>query len=576
MRSFWYFAHALTLCSLVAARTGAQATDEAWLIVPSTSALTEGWMEPTMVGVRTELLQRGVAVWPARSAAAKFEQNASADPAMLTGDQIEAWTSLSRAALWHLAQGEPRAALEQLSEAQSLSRRAIEAVSRDEERAKRVLDTCLYMVRALLETGLATDANALGRECRVLVPQGEPSVGMHPSSVLKVFRAADAERVERPSTLRVTSNPSGCAVRLNGLQLGNTPFEKQDLLPAQYRVQVECDPAKRGRVHVVDTISGLGHVFVNPRFDRAVRTDPFLHLGYDSTAQENAHRVADAEAIGEAVHASALVLLRAPTPNALELELFEGTPLQQRALVRVPAGAEGLSRGDAALAVRTILAGKCTDFTVIPSAPLPCKVEPKGPAPGQPSTGRRPRGQLISGLTLVGAGGASLVTGYALLGPRARAAEDWIAQLDSTLPPDGKAQQQWLDMGTAIMLTSSIGAAALVTAMPLSLPNRAKPPWWAWLSGGLGVGFAAFSIAYGVTGQDKPPIACASLNISSADAQACVRHGERVSGAVLAGVTAAPLITVPLVYLFRPGGARLEPSVQLSPRGGFFSIRGRL
>jgi hypothetical protein len=177
---------------------------------------------------------------------------------------------------------------------------------------------------------------------------------------------------------------------------------------------------------------------------------------------------------------------------------------------------------------------------------------------------------------LVGAGGASLVTGYALLAPRARAAENWVAQLDSGLPPDGKAQQQWLDMGTAIMITSSLGAAALVTAMPLSLPNWAKPPWWAWLSGGLGVGLAAFSIAYGVTGQGEPATPCSSLNISSAEAQACVRHGERVSGAVLSGVSAAPLIAVPLVYLFRRGGARLEPSVQVSSHGGFFSIRGRL
>ncbi len=575
MRGFQHVAAALALWSLAGPPVQAQAPEGAWLILPSASALTEDWMEPSLMRTRTELLQRGIAVWPPQRATAELEQNVSSDPVTLTSEQIETWTDLSRAALWDLAQGEPEMALERLRKAQELSRRAIEALSRDEDRAQSVLDTCLYMVRALLETGLAADAGALGKECRVLVPDGRPTAGMHPASVRAVLEAADAERAERPTMLRVKSDPSGCAVRVNGLRLGETPFEMSGL-PAQYRVQVECDPTRRGRVHVVDTSSGLGEIFVDTGLDRAIQTDPFLHLHYTSASEEQANLLADAEAIAEAVPASRLVLIYAPTPNALELELVEGTPLRQKALARVPAGAQGPSRGDVALAVRALVAGRCTDFTAVPSVPLPCEVEPEAQIPQEPPVARRPRGQLIAGLTLVGVGGASLATGYVLLAPRARTAEDWVAQLDSDLPPDGEAQQRWLDMGTAITITSAIGAGALVAAMPLTLPNRAKPPWWAWLSGGVGVGLAAFSIAYGVTGDGKPPISCSNLNISSPDAQACVRHGERVSVSVLTGVTAAPLMTVPLVYLFRRGHPRLEPSIQVSRSGGFFGIRGRL
>jgi len=72
--------------------------------------------------------------------------------------------------------------------------------------------------------------------------------------------------------------------------------------------------------------------------------------------------------------------------------------------------------------------------------------------------------------------------------------------------------------------------------MPLALPKRAKTPWWAWLSGGLGVGLAAFSVPYGVTAEPKPSTSCSDLRITSPGAQTCVRRGEQTSVAVLTGV----------------------------------------
>ena len=125
-----------------------------------------------------------------------------------------------------------------------------------------------------------------------------------------------------------------------------------------------------------------------------------------------------------------------------------------------------------------------------------------------------------------------------------------------------------------MLVTSSVGAAAVVAAMPLALPKRAKTPWWAWLSGGVGVGLAAFSVAYGVTADAKPDTSCSSLRIASREAQMCVKRGEQTSVAILTGVTAAPLLTIPLVYLFRRDGARLTPGVEVSRAGGYVSVRG--
>jgi hypothetical protein len=165
------------------------------------------------------------------------------------------------------------------------------------------------------------------------------------------------------------------------------------------------------------------------------------------------------------------------------------------------------------------------------------------------------------------------LTGYALLGPRARAGEDWVNALDAGAS-SASLQQKWYNLGNGIVATSSAGAAVLVTAMPLALPNRAKTPWWAWLSGGLGVGLAAFSIAYGVTAEPEPGTSCSDLITDVEEARTCVKRGERITLAVLTGVTAAPLLTIPLVYLFRPSDANITPTVEVSRSGGYVSVRG--
>jgi hypothetical protein len=242
----------------------------------------------------------------------------------------------------------------------------------------------------------------------------------------------------------------------------------------------------------------------------------------------------------------------------------------------------GPSRGDIALATRTLLQGECTDFTGPHPAVLPCakpEVEAEEVGPVEDLASKpRPRGQFIAGLTLIGVGSAALVTGYILLVPRASLAEDWVSTTDGDSSGDPAAQQKWLNMGTGIILSSSVGAASLVAAMPLALPNRAKTPWWAWLSGGLGIGAAAASGYLASTVNDDPkPESCSSASTGATDARACVRRAERTSLAILTGVTAAPLLTIPLVYLIRPKetNVSVSPNIQVLRAGGFVSFRGQ-
>ncbi|MFW2390688.1 MAG: hypothetical protein ACN4G0_20305, partial [Polyangiales bacterium] len=195
------------------------------------------------------------------------------------------------------------------------------------------------------------------------------------------------------------------------------------------------------------------------------------------------------------------------------------------------------------------------------------------PAEDRPA-GRRPRGQFIAGLTLAGVGVAGLATGYALLAPRSNAALDWVSEVDSG-GLDTSAQQKWFDLRGAIIASASVGSAALVTAMPLALPERDKTPWWAWVSGGVGLGLAGFSIAWGVTAEAAPSSSCSANNLNSVEVRSCVNREKQTSVALLTGLTSAPLITMPLVYLLRPSRAKLEPQVEVSRSGGYFGLRGR-
>jgi hypothetical protein len=137
-------------------------------------------------------------------------------------------------------------------------------------------------------------------------------------------------------------------------------------------------------------------------------------------------------------------------------------------------------------------------------------------------------------------------------------------------------QTKWLNLGTSILATSVTGAAALVAAMPLALPKRAKTPWPAWLAGGLGVGLAATSVALGVTAEAEPSGSCSQSMLGLTDATNCIRRSRNITGAILAGMTAAPLLTIPLVYVFRPKEQSLEPVVEVGRSGAYFGLRGAL
>ena len=561
---------ALWLCALPSAL--AQTKD--WLVLPTTLEDEALWMRSTVTKVNRALRRQGLGAWSPDQAAAMFRERGSVEPPLVPDTEVDTWAKRSQQALLSLARGDSATALTELEEVQAFSRRNLVTLNRDSARAQAVLDACLYLVRAVAESGDEIGATRQARECIRMAPSGTPTRGMHPPAVVELYEEAAGLGPNRTSALLVESEPSNCELRVNGVPIGQTPSRLTDLYPGSYQVQVECDPGAPGRVHRVEVPRGSTSVFVFDRFDRSVRSSSLLHLRYDELP-EPPRLARDAREVARALPASVVIVASLVSPGVLQLQMAAGTQ-GAAALVRIATSTTGPTDSAVDESIAALLTAECADFTGDEPVAIDCR---SGRPVAQTSRGatdaksrplRPPRGQFVSGVALASAGTASLLAGYGLLITRRSAGEDWLNDPNSL-----SAQDKWLKLGTGVIATGAAGGGLLVAAMPLVLPYKAKTPWWAWLSGGLGVGAAVGSIVSGVTADPKPPVSC---TLNGPDPTACVIRGRDIDRAILLGATAAPLLTMPLVYLLRKSDkkrqADLEPSVVVGRQGGVFAIRG--
>ena len=180
--------------------------------------------------LRQELVLRGQSVWRADRASERFEVVGSAPAPKVSQSDIDRWVERSRAAVRYLARADYKAARRELKAAQQLADRAADELNREAARAQQVLDTCLFMVRAYVETKNSAEARRQARECRRLVPRVEPTAFRHTPEVRELLTEVDQEMAaEAPGTLEVQSTPAGCLARINGVEFGRTPLSNIEL-----------------------------------------------------------------------------------------------------------------------------------------------------------------------------------------------------------------------------------------------------------------------------------------------------------------------------------------------------------
>ena len=479
----------------------------------------------------------------------RFEEIGSSDPPTVSDTDIDTWLRLSREAVRYLARTDYAAARETLLRAQRLSEGAAEELNRELTRAQQVLDTCLYDVRGYLEQG---DPRAQSRalECRRLVPRITPSPYNHTPEVIELLARIDRHLSESaPGNLRIESEPSGCAVRLNGVEFGTTPFVSEELAPGEYRAQVECEPGRRGRVHRIRLGEGTSTVRVDTRFDRAVHTDVVLRLAYPDAETADRHRLADAAQIGRIVGAPEVWMV-IQDGDLIRMDRVVLTPLAVAASAKVEFG-PSLVRG-----LRSLMAGESVDYTGGERRAM-TRWQPPGLHDGSETEGETTSDMdhtvpLAIGGTIGALGVVGLAASFGLNEWRFEAAQQ-LSLSDREDLDYLQRQSVWLERRNVIWgvaITSGVLASA---SLPLLLPEEADVPWWSWLFGVAGLGVAT------VGAVEIGTVEACTLRGRPGDP--CPYATEPIDRGVIFLSISAPLLTVPVVYLIR---SAMGPSANVS------------
>lgn len=574
-----------TLIALLALSAPATAdAQDPWLVLPVSPL---GGPSEALSGaardVGSALSEAGQATWGPAAAGQRFEERVSSPPPSLSQSDIDRWMAHSRSAVRNLARADYEAARSDLLEAQELSVEAAEELNRESARARQVLDTCLYMVRALIETNDEPRAEAQARECRRLVPRSEPSAFRHTPEVRELLaRVDETMAAEPPGRLRVESTPSGCTVRLNGLEFGQTPFVMEDLARGEYRVQVECDSAARGRVRRVRLDDAEANLTIDARLDSAVSSRPTLHLRYEDSSLASPRRLPDALRVAHSLGASSVVLAIVEAAGTVRLDRVDLPGARVAASVRVRIVDDSLPGATATQAAHALIASRSLDLTTSPASPLetwqpalpaagvlpgmvtvpadPADDEPRAEAPAasEGSSGRR-----SWGIASTAVGGAALLAGAALTFRRQDLGDRYALARD-TDPDFLSRQSDFLDSRTSV-LALGVGGAVLATAgVGLWAEGRDAPPAWGWVLGGVGLALGGAAVALGLSAGS-----CAGI---ATDAQSCVDHDIAIDRAILVGMAAAPLLAVPLTQLLRSAPGQENTSLRLSVGGGYAQL----
>ncbi|MBX3252024.1 MAG: PEGA domain-containing protein [Myxococcales bacterium] len=533
---------ALTLCASRALAQPAAIAQPAslaqpvWVVAETPDAEATA---PLLERTERALRDAGLTVVANERAREAFEATLSRPPQELSQRQIDEWAARSTSAVRNLARADYDAARVDLEQTQRLAVSAVEELNREATRARQVLDNCLFFVRAFVETEDFDRAETQTRECRMLVPRIEPSTFRHTPEVRDVLARVDGEIARGPrGSLRVESAPPGCAVRLNGMPSGSTPFVLDDVAPGSYRVQVECGADERGRVHPVEVRGGeTTSVTIDAAFDQAFLSRPYVHLRAGGRNLDHARRLA------RIMNVTVVVLEPArPFDGAVSDDASDW----RARVVRPGEASEPLTLGPALVAS-------------LRGAPAPVEtLRDEGPRPQ-----RRRAWQLGVGFGAAALGVGAYVGGALMHSARGVRGDQYLAAA-VTDPDFGDRQTRWRELGAPTHLLAFGGGVLLSTGLAFVLPERDGVPWWAWVSGGLGLVTAGVAVAL-VPGMSE----CENVAV---DREACVERGQAGQRVSFLASAALPLLTVPLTYLF--GRGRVDVAASASPEHAVLTLRG--
>jgi len=526
------------------------------------------------------------------------------DPPEMSESDLARWVASSRQAMRSLARADYDSARSALADAEALTDRALAELNREATRARQVLDTCLYLVRSLEETSQHSRAVEQGYACRRLVPRGQPTLTQHPPEVRAILDEVDRALAQMPGArLRVLSEPTGCAVRLNGLDFGATPLLTEDLRAGEYRVQVECGD-QRGRVHRVDLTRAGAELQVDAGTEGVLRTTPLrivvgaveatvvtqvARLGRIAGAPEvwlveqagrgrsqtfTLHRIDtthDRELAVVRTEIASLPLALASlrqgrshdwtTDRRLETSTASSAPSASSSTTSTATATGGVSESQ--LGVRTL----APEPEPTPE-PVPEPVATAALDHGAPSSDHT--AENVVGAIAIALGAGAYGTAYGLWELRRSFHGTRLAIAEPTDVDYLLRQAAWLDAQAPVWALSATGVVLWALAVPLSFGPDQEVPWWSWALGG--VGLVGVGVGVALAAATSP---CSTTVVLD---QPCVDAGAQIDLGWLIAAQAAPFLAFPITHLVRAAsaGPEVQASIEASRERLVLGIRGTL
>jgi hypothetical protein len=337
--------------------------------------------------------------------------------------------------------------------------------------------------------------------------------------------------------------------------LGVTPFRLDRAVEGEYRVQVECERAPPGRVHLVHLGEKPVEITVDIELDRALRSEGRVALVYDGLHQ--ARRLAKQHGIEVArnVRAEEAVLVSVVGEHAelTRLGIAQAAVLGRS---RVPwLHARDRERPELGRAIDALFEGRVEDLpgTLVADAPQASmqpvstqEPQPTLPAeatriPDGPRVPRRVRRMRSAAAAVAAVGAGLFVAGIAFEHQRARADEKLAGLVPGEDDDAIAGAQEDYDRGEKLRWLGMGGGALLGASVPLLRVDVSRGvPWWSYLLGAAGAAFATWGAVELVKNGDCED----SLPMGG-----CARQRESAGkgGLLLAG--AFPLLVFPIDHL---------------------------
>ncbi|WP_236607188.1 PEGA domain-containing protein [Sandaracinus amylolyticus] len=370
-------------------------------------------------------------------------------------------------------------------------------LGRDEQTASDVANLCLYLVRAHVQKRDIGAARQQVQVCLRLVPDLRADERLHPPSVRDLVSEARAslERGEGGilAVHAAPTDPEGCAIRVNGRRMGQTPWARVPLPPGPYVVQIECAADRAGRVHPVQVAGDSPtRVMIHVELAQRLTTRPALALVYTSREQLANHLPEDVALIAHTLGATRM-LAAVDDGRNLAVRAFavsdEGPLLVGSAPVPEP-----IDMTRSREAVAAVLSGRQLDAPVESAVPSDAREEET--AHVQAGGGGAPNvASLVLGSILALGGAAGLCVGwyYWTELEAAWATFDTFENVEMTVAyaqaQDDIFMTRWIVLGTGIG-----GGALLTMALPFLLPHEEGVPWWSFIPAAAGAALAGVGI----------------------------------------------------------------------------------